>query len=200
MKTAEDKNKVIIVESSEIIREGLIRILTSCFKEFDIINLDNFDDLQVYPEKRNSFLVILNPEIIKNCKFRVSDTLAEFRHAKIFGIITNFYHRECTSLFDDLIYINDSKETIINIIKKHVHKPTKKKFHREKLTNREFDVLRLLIKGYSNKQIAGELFISVHTVVTHRKNITDKLGIKSIAGLTIYGVINNIVNVDDYLD
>ncbi len=200
MKITDAKNKIIIIEFSEIIKEGLTRILTSCFKEFDIINLDNFEDLQIYTEKEDFSLIILNSEIIKNRLPKACDILAGFRYAKILGIITNNYYRECISLFDDVIYMNDSRETIISIIKKHVCKPAKKKIHREKLTNRELDVLKLLVKGYSNKQIAVELFISMHTVVTHRKNITDKLGIKSIAGLTIYGIINNIVNVDDYLD
>ena len=68
------------------------------------------------------------------------------------------------------------------------------------MTSRELDVLKRIVKGYSNKQIADELFISIHTVVTHRRNITEKLGIKSVAGLAIYGVINNIIDSNDYLN
>ncbi len=61
----------------------------------------------------------------------------------------------------------------------------------EGLSDRELDVLKLVAVGFSNKEIAEKLFISIHTVMSHRKNITEKLGIKSISGLTVYAIINN---------
>ena len=67
----------------------------------------------------------------------------------------------------------------------------------EDLTNREKDVLKLVASGYSNKKIAEELFISVHTVISHRKNITEKSGIKSISGLTVYAILNNLIDTDN---
>jgi DNA-binding CsgD family transcriptional regulator len=51
--------------------------------------------------------------------------------------------------------------------------------------------------GLTNKEISEKLFISTHTVITHRKNITAKLGIKTIAGLTMYAAINGIVSRDE---
>src|SRR5690606_28213921 len=56
----------------------------------------------------------------------------------------------------------------------------------DELTSREKEVLKLVALGFSNKAIAEKLFISIHTVITHRKNITEKTGIKSISGLTVY--------------
>ena len=66
------------------------------------------------------------------------------------------------------------------------------------LSQRELDVIRLISVGYSNREIAEELCISIHTVISHRKNITTKLGIKSAAGLTIYAVINKLISSDDF--
>lgn len=63
-----------------------------------------------------------------------------------------------------------------------------------KLTQRELDVLRLLVLGYTTKEIAENLFISDHTVISHRKNITKKLAIKSLSGLTVYAIINNLID------
>jgi DNA-binding CsgD family transcriptional regulator len=63
---------------------------------------------------------------------------------------------------------------------------------------RELDVVRLVASGKSNREIAEELFISIHTVISHRKNITTKLGIKSVSGLTIYAVINKLIGTDDF--
>ena len=61
------------------------------------------------------------------------------------------------------------------------------------LTAREIDVLRLIASGKINKEIAQELNISVNTVLSHRKNITAKLGIKSVSGLSFYAMMNGIV-------
>lgn len=65
------------------------------------------------------------------------------------------------------------------------------------LSQREIDVLRLLARGCINKEIADRLSISINTVLTHRKNITAKLGIKSISGLGIYAVMNGYVSESD---
>ena len=65
----------------------------------------------------------------------------------------------------------------------------------EALSERECDVLVKIANGLSNKEIADALCISVHTVITHRKNITRKLNIHSTAGLTIYAIVNKLVNL-----
>ncbi len=65
------------------------------------------------------------------------------------------------------------------------------------LSVREADILRLVARGLTNKEIAAELAISFNTVLTHRKNITAKLGIKSISAQTIYAVMNGLVLPDE---
>lgn len=64
------------------------------------------------------------------------------------------------------------------------------------LSHREIEVLVLITKGLINKEIADKLNISLTTVITHRKNITEKLGIKAVSGLTIYAVMNGYVEAD----
>ena len=66
-----------------------------------------------------------------------------------------------------------------------------------RLSAREKDVLALMVKGYINKEIADMLDISVTTVIFHRNNICEKLGTRSLAKLTIYAVISNIVGIAD---
>lgn len=68
--------------------------------------------------------------------------------------------------------------------------------HQEILSSREIEVLVSITKGLINKEIADKLNISLTTVITHRKNITEKLGIKSVSGLTIYAVMNGYVEAD----
>ena len=66
----------------------------------------------------------------------------------------------------------------------------------EELSEREKDVLIQLVRGLSNKEIADVLCISTHTVISHRKNITRKLNIHSTAGLTIYAIVNKLVDLN----
>ncbi len=67
----------------------------------------------------------------------------------------------------------------------------------EALSNREKDIIVCVAKGMSNKEIGDELCISMHTVTTHRRNISNKLQIHSPAGLTIFAIINNLVSLDE---
>lgn len=61
------------------------------------------------------------------------------------------------------------------------------------LSDREKEIVKEIARGLTNKEIADKLFISVFTVTTHRKNITQKLGIKTIAGLTVYALMNGLL-------
>ncbi|MDE6443087.1 MAG: helix-turn-helix transcriptional regulator [Muribaculaceae bacterium] len=63
----------------------------------------------------------------------------------------------------------------------------------DELSGREMEVLRLIASGKINKEIADALCISVNTVITHRKNISAKLGIKSASGLSLYAMMNGII-------
>lgn len=67
----------------------------------------------------------------------------------------------------------------------------------EELSEREKQILVQIVKGLSNKEIAEVLCISAHTVITHRKNIARKLNIHSTAGLTIYAIVNHLVEIDN---
>lgn len=67
----------------------------------------------------------------------------------------------------------------------------------KELSVRETDVLQLIVKGITNKEIADKLNISLNTVLSHRKNITTKLGIKTVSGLTFYAIMNGFISADD---
>ena len=108
-----------------------------------------------------------------------------------------------------VLNIHESEEELVkNILKLHQHAhhdgyPVKDMSpmppmqpHQEILSAREIEVLVLITKGLINKEIADKLNISLTTVITHRKNITEKLGIKSVSGLTIYAVMNGYIEAD----
>ena len=103
-------------------------------------------------------------------------------------------------------YINicQSQEKLVRDIvnmRRHGHAMTHHPVDSEEgmhdLSVREIEVLRLISKGLINKEIAEELHISLTTVISHRKNITDKLGIKSVSGLTIYAIMHGYIEVNE---
>ncbi len=96
------------------------------------------------------------------------------------------------------------KDLVRNIVQLHSHghrhghpgKLPANPLAGHELTAREIEVLVLVVKGLINKEIAGRLNISLTTVISHRKNITEKLGIKSVSGLAIYAVMHGYVEAD----
>lgn len=67
----------------------------------------------------------------------------------------------------------------------------------EDLSEREKEIVCNVAKGFSNKEIADKLFISIHTVITHRRNISRKLSIHSSAGLTVYAILNKLISIEE---
>ncbi|KAA6308081.1 Oxygen regulatory protein NreC [termite gut metagenome] len=67
----------------------------------------------------------------------------------------------------------------------------------ENLSLREKEIVVCIVKGMMNKEIAEKLFLSIHTIITHRRNISKKLQIHSTAGLTIYAIVNKLIELKD---
>ncbi len=84
---------------------------------------------------------------------------------------------------------------ISSVLIEHLHKPitSKKKKDNLPLTDRETEILKLIAQEYSNPEIADQLFISIRTVDTHRRNLLEKLGVKNTAGLVKYAMNNGIL-------
>ena len=100
----------------------------------------------------------------------------------------------------DIISVADSQQEILDKFQRFFfEEPDNDDPQNESsvLSDREIDVLKEVSKGYSNKEIADRLFISINTVITHRKKITEKLEIKTIAGLTVYALMNKLIRPED---
>jgi len=88
------------------------------------------------------------------------------------------------------------------VLEQHAHgqgqhlPPTPQVLQQKILSDREIEVMVLIVQGYINKQIADRLNIALSTVVTHRKNIMDKLGLRSVSALTIYAVMHGYVDIN----
>ena len=78
----------------------------------------------------------------------------------------------------------------------HIRKNEPVRPDESELSDREKEILVCVAKGMLNKQIADRFNLSIYTVITHRKNITRKTGIKTVAGLTVYAILNNLVDIN----
>ena len=96
------------------------------------------------------------------------------------------------------------EEQSYDLIQQHIidpeNSPLPGEERQEPLSVREREIVVCIVKGMSNKQIADTLCISTHTVITHRRNIVAKLQIHSPAGLTIYAIVNKLVDLSEIRD
>lgn len=192
---------IAFIEPSTIIKEGLTAILEKYKLHFQVFHFKSSKELANYNNNNKSLIniIIINSEISTEEILNIKKIKPEFNSAKWIGLISISQQREFSNIVNDIIYINDEAETIYNTVNRLLNSDTDKVIFEEVLSERETDVLKLLVNGKMNKEIAEELFISIHTVVTHRKNITNKLGIKSTAAMAIYAVANNIIDLNESL-
>ncbi|MBK3519783.1 response regulator transcription factor [Carboxylicivirga marina] len=187
--------KVLIVENSHIIAIGLISYLRS-FQEIEPIKVTSIeaDCCKLVKE--------FEPEIILvNTSFIGHETMAKLMEAKREEALV--IHVFNTSLPIDspvnqisILESQDSMQGKLNEALKRI-KSAQKEIVTEELSPREKAILKEVALGLTNKEIAEKTYISTHTVISHRKNITRKLGIKTVSGLTVYAILNNIIHVDD---
>lgn len=192
---------IIIVDSSEIIYHGLFIILKNTGQSFSINMAENLGELEQLNLRAKADLVIINPLLIQNQTREFLSLKKEFRGTRWIGIVYSFIDPQILSWLDEIVNINDKTDKIISSVHRLLitsEHTDDSQLHQETLSEREIDVLKLLVAGNANKEIADKLNISTHTVISHRKNITQKTGIKSVSGLTIYAVVKNIVAIDSY--
>jgi len=193
---------IAILEPSHIIYEGLANILLKSEYHFQLYRLENLEELEHPGFKDKIDIVLLNPAHIQNNARHFIQMKLAHPQFKWAGLIYSYFDKEILALFDSLIHITETPETIVNTIFRQTQAavPGSEIVLSEQITEREMDVLIQLVHGLSNKEIADKLNISIHTVVSHRKNIIQKTGIKSQAGLTIYAISNKIISLDSYTE
>ncbi len=190
---------IIIVEQSQILGEGLSAIVKQSGINCQLMLTDDLQMLNPLQMKCEPDIVIINPELLLRNQKEFQLLKKELQYCWI-ALVYAFVDHQFLGLFDDIIYINNSSDEIIALLKKQIsiRKNVENSINMETLSDREIDVLKLLVDGNQNKEIADKLNISIHTVISHRKNISNKTGIKSVAGLTIYAVVNNIISIENY--
>ena len=187
---------IAIIEPSDIIFEGLSTLLMKLGHHFHVARMDDLNELDAVIRKRDLKVVILNPVCVLNRGAEF--TKLKNNHSGILwiGLIYSYFENELLARFNETFSISDPVEYLVEKINRQMDHPHPEKSQQNQLSERERDVLIRLVKGLSNKEIGEELNISIHTVGSHRKNIMEKTGIKSLSGLTIYAISMKIIPLD----
>ena len=194
------KIKVTIIEPSEIVSTGLKRLIEQN-SSFNVVKI--FSTLQEYGVVPNVTpdIIIINPMLVADNGYAEPKSLLQSNdNTAVVAINYGPYDEEAFRDYDAYISIYNTREQIEKRLSAAIKNTSDKENYDDsnELSVREREILTAVAKGKTNKEIADEFNISIHTVISHRKNISHKLGINSIAGLTIYAVMNKLLDVEDF--
>jgi len=188
-----------VAVDSYIIRKGIVSILKNISGAEVLLDTDNPDRLKNQLKEDDPDFLVLSPKLLEKSLMLFSDYIALSEKT-----ILLTQQKEPLAVQNSFatILLDDSKQSILTRFEALINPFLNKKgsFHSSVLSNREITILKLVSTGLTNKQIAEQLFISLHTVTTHRKNISNKLSIKSASGLTVYAIVNDIISIEDIAD
>ena len=180
-------NKIVIAEPSPIVAAGLLRFFDDLNQIQVVSVVDNIDDLNDKMIVHNPDMLIVNPIMLG---YTNNNAFKQINHISpdciCIALVTTYVDKSLLRYFKEIIELSDNKQKVNNKIFNLLNND-------DAASNRETDVLICVAKGMTNKDISDMLNISVHTVITHRKNIVKKTGIKSVSGLTVYALLNNLV-------
>lgn len=189
--------RITIAESSEVIRRGIFSII----KKEPTLHLEMSEIWEVEQLKKNlqwqrPDVLIINPSFLGIFSLAQLKKETDAPHMKCVALQTSLADTASMRSYDEVISIYDTSDMIREKLIRLISSPEEEKLH-EALTLREKEVIAEVIKGLTNKQIADKLCLSAHTVNTHRRNISSKLNIHSVSGLTIYAIVNKLIELED---
>ena len=181
---------IAIVEPSPIILEGVAAIVSHNPNLRVAGAVATVAELQTL--LRNTEVDLL---IAAVCLAREIESVAELQSLPIVGMQSAIVEASILRRFAAVATLYTSEEELHRMVIEAADMPAEHNYaESHELSDRERDVLVLVARGLTNKEIASELNISPHTVISHRKNIVHKTGIRSVAGLTVYAVLNKFID------
>lgn len=187
--------RVAIVEPSLIIAEGVRSMLS--VSEYEVVAV--VSDVAALLER----FAVIEPDVVivgtqVECGSVLRSSYHELQGVALVALQTTVRSEEWLRQFDGVVNIYCDSCQLLRSLRKAVEQSEINPYDdSHDLSEREQDVLVLVAKGLANKEIADRLNISVHTVISHRKNISHKTGIKSVAGLTVYALLHNLLGESD---
>ena len=194
--------KIVVADPSPITLIGLAYMINE-LQDFEVVlKSTDMHTVMTRIHLANPDILIINPLMIDFSKrMMLRDVFRDLPKMKVVALTSVYFENQLLKQYDGVIEINDSLQRIKSTLNQVVKTARKSMDDNEStmLSDREKEVLVCLSQGKKNNEIAEALNISVHTVITHRKNIIKKTGIKSVAALTVYAILNNLIEEKDIL-
>lgn len=189
--------KVLLIMPSRIIARGIEAVLGD-LGEFRVegILTDLSRDSESRLRNMDADVIIVDPAVFDyasraSARGRISDN----SDAAVVAFCTLPQDEESMKQYDSSISIYDTPVAMVKKLRDAMASRVEiTESEGPDLSAREKEILVCVAKGMLNKEIADYYNLSIHTVITHRKNITRKTGIKTIAGLTVYALLNNLID------
>ena len=185
-----------IAIDSYIARKGIVSILNNISGSELTLDTDNPDVFKNQVKEQEPDFIIISVSLFNKTR----QLYSELSGLPEKTILLKTHKDELPGVTTRAVFhMQDPKEDIIMQLESIINPllSRKKESIISILSAREITILKHVATGLTNKQIAEKLFLSLHTVTTHRKNIGNKLGIKSVSGLTVYAIVNNIISIED---
>ncbi len=191
--------KIAIAEPSVILRSGLAAALKRIQGiHVQVFEVSTIDLLSNYIRLHKPGVLILNPAYWGVIDLHKLKEECANKELKCFALLSCLTDESIVKQYDEKISIYDTVDQLKDKLDKLFETPVEETTDdTEILSLREKEILTCVVKGQTNKEIAQTLFLSTHTVITHRRNIVRKLEIHSTAGLTIYAIVNKLVEIDE---
>lgn len=194
--------KIAIAEHSVIIRYGLESLLKR-IQDYRIqfIEILSHEALHETLQANNPDILIINPAFPGSFPLSGLKEDTGCADMKCVALIYSATDSHLLRAYDEQINIYDSqdelKQKLDRMHLKEIPEPVDNDEEQQTLSVREKEIVVCVVKGMTNREIADKLYLSTHTVITHRRNIARKLQIHSASGLTIYAIVNKLVELSD---
>jgi len=193
-----NRPRIAIIDPNTLSVLGLKSILQTVMPIMTVDSFGSFTELEAnHPEQYFHYFVSMNV-VLENKAFFLT------QQKKTIVLTLSLDTMSQLSEFHSLCINVPESELVRSLLmlEQHAHghgqnlPPMPKALQQKILSDREIEVMSLIVQGYINKEIADKLNIGLSTVITHRKNIMDKLGLKSVSALTIYAVMHGYVDIN----
>ena len=190
--------KIAIIDPNTLSALGLKAILQNVMPILTVDTFGSLSELQANDADSYYHYFTAMAVVLENMQF--------FNERKRKTIVLTLSLDTMSQLSDfHCLCINSPESELVRsllMLEQHAHgkgenlPPMPAVLNKKILSDREIEVMSLIVQGYINKEIADKLNIGLATVITHRKNIMDKLGMKSVSALTIYAVMHGYVDIN----
>ena len=186
---------IVIAVPAYLMKRGISAVIHDMVQA-EIVYVDGMDELNHYLETNPVEGVFIDEAFLGNKDER--DLFFQLKHHALCFVLADDPQKvPARKQFQAIIEKSAPKQQLVPLLENHLNLDTQQQNNQSSiLSERETEVLKQVALGYTNQEIAERLYISKHTVISHRKNITSKLGIKTVSGLTVYAVLNNLIPKD----